>query len=72
MNSRPSWRSTTAEIYDIRRPISLREQDDRWACRRNQEYSICFSSVMYVCKKLLLDKWFIIVDSMKLSSHRHL
>ena len=55
------WRSTL-----------LREDDDRSAYRCNREYSICFSPIMYVYKKLLLHRWCTFVHSMKLSSHSHL
>ena len=55
------WRSTL-----------LREDDDRSACSSNQEYSICFRSIMYAYKKLLLHRWYTLVHSLKLSSHHHL
>ena len=54
-----------------RRSTLLREDDDRSAWRRKQEYSICFSSIVCVHKKLLLGRWCILVLSMKFSSHSH-
>ena len=57
---------------DCRRSTLLREGDDGSAWRQKQEYSICFSSIMYMCKKLLLGRWCKLVHSMKLSSHNHL
>ena len=57
---------------DCRRSTFLRKDDDRSAWGRKQEYSICFSSIMLMHKKLLLGRWCILVYSMVLSSHSHL
>ena len=57
---------------NCRRPTLLRKDDDRSAYRRDQDCSICFSSIICMYKKLLLDRWCILVHSMKFSSHNHI
>ena len=57
---------------NCRRSTLLREDDDRLAYGCNQECSICFSSVIYVYKKLILHRWSILVCSMALCSYNHL
>ena len=57
---------------DCRRSTLLREDYDRSAWGQKQEYSICFSSIICMHKKLLLGRWCILVHSMKISSHSHL
>jgi hypothetical protein len=54
---------------NCQRSTFLRVDDDRSACWCNQECSMCFSSIMYVHKKLLLHRWRALVYSLKLSSH---
>ena len=50
----------------------MTEDDERSACRRNQECSICFSPIVYVHKKFLLHRWCTLVHSVKHSSHNRL
>ena len=47
------------------------EDDDRMICHGNQEQSRCSRLVSYIHKKLFLDGWFMLFDSVKLSRIFH-
>ena len=57
---------------NCQRSTLLREDDDRSAWGRKQEYSICFSFIICMYKKLLFHNWCVLVHSMKLRSHNHM
>ena len=72
VNSLTAFKFCQASQQCCRRSTLLREGDDRSAWGQKQEYSICFSSIMCMYKKLLLGRWCIVVHTMKCSSHNYL
>ena len=54
-----------------RRSTLLRGEDDNSARRRNQECSICFSFIIYVCTEMIFHRWCILVHLVKPSDHSH-
>ena len=52
---------------DCRRATLPTEDDDRMICHGNQEQPRCSRLVSYVHKKLLLGRWCILVESVKLN-----